>query len=166
MFRFVVLLMFWVLLAGSIAWEEWVLGSVVSLLVVALLKPPSNRSASFYYTPQAVWALLRYLGLFMAALVRANLDMARRVLSPSLPIAPVMVDIQTSLQSGLGRLLLANSITLTPGTLTVDLKEDQLLIHWIDSGELELIEDREAYLRQATIQISERFEQAIGGFLR
>ena len=48
----------------------------------------------------------------------ANLDLARRVLTPSLPIRPAMVLVSTSLRSDLGRLVLANSITLTPGTLT------------------------------------------------
>ena len=55
-----------------------------------------------------------------------------RVISPSLPINPGIVEVKTKLKTGIGRLALANSITLTPGTLTVDIKEDSLFIHWID----------------------------------
>lgn len=62
----------------------------------------------------------------------ANLDMARRVLSPKLPINPGIVKVKTSLKSPMARLILADSITLTPGTFTVDIIDDFIYIHWVD----------------------------------
>ena len=92
------------------------------------------------------------------ALVRANFDLAARVLSPSLPIRPAMVEVRTSLKSPLGKMLLANTITLTPGTLTVDVIGDRLLVHWVYCPEGMSTEE-------ATAQIAARFEKHLGGFL-
>jgi multicomponent Na+:H+ antiporter subunit E len=58
--------------------------------------------------------------------------MAYRVLSPSLPINPGIVEVKTKLKSKIGRVILADSITLTPGTFTLDLKDDSMFIHWVD----------------------------------
>jgi multicomponent Na+:H+ antiporter subunit E len=84
--------------------------------------------------------------------------MARRVLSPSLPIRPGMVEVFTRLQSPLGRLLLANSITLTPGTLSVDVLEDRIQVHWIDISP-------GADMLNATRAIVEQFERYLREFL-
>jgi multicomponent Na+:H+ antiporter subunit E len=102
--------------------------------------------------------ILRFCGAFMLALLRSNFDMARRVLSPQLPINPVIVLVETKLKSPLGKLLLANSITLTPGTLTVDVLDDKLQIHWVDGS-------AGTDLEHATKLISQSFEQHLQGFI-
>jgi multicomponent Na+:H+ antiporter subunit E len=84
-------------------------------------------------------------------LIKSNLDVARRVITPSLPINPGIVEVKTRLKSKMGRMILANSITLTPGTLTIDILEDTLYIHWIDVK----TEDT----REATEQIVRKFEK-------
>ena len=63
--------------------------------------------------------------------MKANLTLAKIVLSPSLPINPGFVKVRTTLKSPMGRLLLANSITLTPGTLTVEMEGEWLYVHWV-----------------------------------
>ena len=83
--------------------------------------------------------------------MKSNIDVARRVLSPSLPIKPGIVEVKTKLTSKFGRMLLANSITLTPGTLTVEVKDDSFFIHWID------VEDEE--IENASKKIVEKFEK-------
>jgi multicomponent Na+:H+ antiporter subunit E len=70
--------------------------------------------------------------VFLFELIKSNLDVARIVLSPSLPINPGIVEVKTVLKSKMARVLLSNSITLTPGTITVDIKDDTLYIHWIN----------------------------------
>ena len=87
------------------------------------------------------------------------MDVARRVLSPSLPLRPALVEVRTELHSSLGRLILANSITLTPGTLSVDVREEYLLIHWIDAPP-------EIDIEGATRKITSRFERHLKGFLK
>jgi multicomponent Na+:H+ antiporter subunit E len=93
-----------------------------------------------------------YLKVFFIALIKANIDMVRRILSPDLLMNSVMVQVKTELKSPLGKLLLANSMTLSAGTLTVDVLDDTLQIHWIaDSQNADLVGTIEA--------ISESFER-------
>ena len=73
-----------------------------------------------------------YVFAFSWALIKSNLDVAFRVIKPSLPINPGIVKVKTKLKTPIGKMMLANSITLTPGTITVDIKDDTLYIHWID----------------------------------
>jgi multicomponent Na+:H+ antiporter subunit E len=76
--------------------------------------------------------LLYYLPVFFWQMVKANIDVAYRVLHPGLPIDPGLIKIQTKLKSDLSKALLANSLTLTPGSTTVDIIGDHLYIHCID----------------------------------
>jgi len=118
-------------LTGSLAPAELLTGAAVALLAALLARPHLTLLAGLRLRPLFPWYLLRYFATFIVALLIANLDMARRLLSPSLPLRPAVVEVATELESELGRLLLANSITLTPGTLTVDIVGDRLLVHWI-----------------------------------
>jgi multicomponent Na+:H+ antiporter subunit E len=70
--------------------------------------------------------------VFIVALAKSNIDVMLRVLNPKLPMRPGIVRIETKLTSPMARLILANSITLTPGTFVVDIKENLLYIHWIE----------------------------------
>jgi multicomponent Na+:H+ antiporter subunit E len=69
--------------------------------------------------------------VFVIEVIKSNIDVALRVVKPVIPIKPGIVQVNTKLNSKLARLLLANAITLTPGTITVDIHKDQLFIHWI-----------------------------------
>jgi len=62
----------------------------------------------------------------------SNLDVARRVLTPKIPLNPGFVKIPVDLKGDVGKLTLANSVTLTPGTLSIDADDENLYIHWID----------------------------------
>jgi multicomponent Na+:H+ antiporter subunit E len=159
LFAFAVSVLLWLLLVGSLDRQELIAAIVVGLLVTVIAAPRLGIYTGMRFAPSAPLYLLLYLGRFFAALIAANLDVARRVLTPSLPIRPAVVEIRTELESALGRMLLANSITLTPGTLVVDVQRDRLFVHWIDcppgiDGE------------RATEQIATGFERFIKGFLR
>lgn len=75
---------------------------------------------------------LYYIPVFMWEMVIANLDVARRVLHPALPINPGLVKIRTRLKNELSKTLLGNSLSLTPGLTTVDMIGDEIYIHCID----------------------------------
>jgi multicomponent Na+:H+ antiporter subunit E len=160
--RFVIatvcLFIIWLLLVGTINWSEIWVGLIMAVFTAWL----SSRHLAIldnlklnWMTP---WHVLRYLKVFGIALLYANLDMARRVLSPQLPINPALVEVQTQLKSPLGKLILANSITLTPGTLTVDIVGDHLQVHWVDSTP-------GIDLEHATHAIAESFERHLREFL-
>jgi multicomponent Na+:H+ antiporter subunit E len=150
---------FWFLLVGSLKKDEVIVGLVVGAIITILMIPRLTILAGVRLSPSAPLALLRYLIIFIGALVQSNVDMARRVLSPSLPIRPGLVEIRTELESPIGKLLLANSITLTPGTLTVDVVDERIMVHWIDCPPGGSVEDR-------TCAIAESFERHLRGFVK
>ena len=125
-------LLLWFLLTGTLTSDELIAGALVSSVVAFLTLERTSIFSALKLSLRAPLALLLYLVEFYKALVIANFDMARRVITPSLPIDPDIITVKTQLKSDLGRLLLANSITLTPGTLSVDVEGDEILVHWID----------------------------------
>ena len=72
---------------------------------------------------------LRYVPWLTWEVLKSNLDVAKRVLNPALPISPQVIRVPADQPTALGRSTYANSITLTPGTLTMDAEEDGLLVH-------------------------------------
>jgi len=107
----------------------------------------------FFGIKRYFWAFI-YLFVFLYYCILANLDVAYRVLHPSLPIMPGIVKVKTNLKSKSGLTALANSITLTPGTMTVDIDPDGFLyIHWIYV--------RSKNVEKATEIIVRRFEKIL-----
>ena len=156
---FIMSFILWMLLVGNLHLQEIGAGLLVAILVTIISFRRLALMDGFKLRPDAFVHMAGYLGFFCISLLRANLDMARRVISPSLPINPSLVQVPTSLQSDLGKMLLANSITLTPGTLTVRVQDEYLLVHWIDSP-------RGKDLEKETRAIAEGFEHRIRGFLK
>jgi len=75
---------------------------------------------------------LLYLPYFFWHVIRANFDVMLRVIPPELPIRPGIVKVRTTLTSDMAKTFLANSITLTPGTLTMDIDGQDVYVHWIN----------------------------------
>jgi multicomponent Na+:H+ antiporter subunit E len=78
-----------------------------------------------------------YLPWLMREVIKSNVDVARRILTPSLPIAPRTFTIRASQTTAVGRVLYANSITLTPGTVTIDVRQNEFEIHALTSESAE-----------------------------
>jgi multicomponent Na+:H+ antiporter subunit E len=126
-----VLFAFWVLLNGSLAVDVLVVGALVAVAIAMLFRGGLSFLADARLTPASAVATFMYFGHFAAELVRANLRLAVIVLSPELPIRPGIVKVRTRLKSPMGRLLLANSISLTPGTLTIEMEGEWLYVHCV-----------------------------------
>lgn len=149
----------WLLLTASFATDELLSGFLISLVISLITAPKMNILNGLNFHWAFLIGLVRYLVYFFYALIKANLDLAKRVLSKDMKINPRMVEIETTMQSDLGKLFLANSITLTPGTLTVDVNENRLLVHWIDCPE-------NTDLDAITHTIVSKFENYLKGFVR
>ena len=121
----------WLLLTSPFAAQEAIAGAVIAALIATLPLFPASPLGDLKLNPKALVTLVVYSFVFLKALVLSNLDVAFRVLHPRLPIDPGIVKVRTKLKTPLGRLLLANSITLTPGTITVEMRGEELFIHWI-----------------------------------
>ncbi len=139
----VALAVLWLLVRGA-AWTpaslftESVLGLVVGLTVSYTLRRMYAPQSVIAWHPRVVPATLLYLWTFLRYLVVGNVDVAWRVLAPSMPIDPVVVEIPLRVRSPVAVTTIANSVTLTPGTLTMDYDDDAnaLIVHSIDgSGE-------------------------------
>ena len=127
-----VLFCLWLLLTSTTNFEELVAGLVLGLLVAALGYKGFTRRGLRIFSPRRLVHLVIYLPLFFWEMIKANFDVAYRVIHPRMPIRPGIVAIKTELKTDIGKLYLANSITLTPGTLTVDVRGEHLFIHWIN----------------------------------
>lgn len=139
MLLFATLLLLWVLLNGSLASDVLVVGLVAAFIIAFLFRDGLAVVSELRTSPRALFTTVRYVFFFIKELVKANLNVARIVLAPALPLKPGIVKVRTRLKSRMGRLLLANSITLTPGTLTVELDGEWLYIHWVtvESADIE-----------------------------
>ncbi len=114
-----------------------------------------HRSRLLWHPWRYVYFLFQYVPVFLWEMLKANIEVAYRVVHPRLPIKPGIVKVRTSLQSDIAMTLLANSITLTPGTMSVDVDQDNsvLYVHWIDV--------RSPDIESATRNIVERFEKIL-----
>lgn len=129
---FILLSGIWLLLTRPFDVQEAVVGGAIALVISLLPWGKRGILGGVRLNPKALVFLVIYFFVFLRALIQANLDVAARVVNPNLPINPGIVKVKTSLKSPIGRIFLANSITLTPGTITVDTRGENLYIHWID----------------------------------
>lgn len=129
--EFILLFGTWLLLTWSLEPAQLIVGAVVSLVVIGLVGDIFLFKAGRVFNPIRVFWFIVYIPYLMIYIVLANLDVAYRVIHPELPIRPGIVKVRTSLKTDMAKTFLANSITLTPGTLTVDIKGDIMYIHWI-----------------------------------
>jgi multicomponent Na+:H+ antiporter subunit E len=143
-------LLFWPInfRTGTMDWQAVIAGLVVSLAVCFLFVEVFTRHPGRLFNPRRwFWALI-YVPVFLWAMLKANLDVLYRILHPRLPIRPGIVKVRTRLRSESGRTALANSITLTPGTMSVDITDDgYLYIHWIWVRATDVVEASERIVR-------------------
>jgi multicomponent Na+:H+ antiporter subunit E len=115
----------WLVLSGHPTPLHLAQGVLAAAVVALLNRDLEAVSASVRAGPR----FLRYLPWLLKEIVLANVQVVRLVLDPRLPIDPVLVRVPTRLRSPLAVTTFANSITLTPGTVTVDVEGDELVVH-------------------------------------
>ena len=109
-----------------------VAGLVAAILVAWLVGESTGQTALAWLEPRRYAWGLAYVFVLAAYVVKANVEVAYRVLHPAMPIRPGIVRVKTRLRGATSRTVLGNSITLCPGTLTVDIREDgTMMVHWI-----------------------------------
>jgi len=124
----IALVAFWFALSGETSPLFLMLAALSVLLTLwlcARLRIIDRNASPYHRLPQ----LLVYGAWLLVEIVKANIAVIRRILGPSHAIDPVMVNVTTSARTDLGKALFANSITLTPGTVTVDVDGDRLKVH-------------------------------------
>ncbi len=145
----------WLGLSWSVDWQHLLVGFVVSLLVSYIVGDLFTQNPWKFKQPKRYLWVIYYLLVLVWEMLKANFDVAYRVIHPKLPIRPGIVKVKTKLKSDAALTYLANSITLTPGTFTIDIDKEKgyLYIHWINV----VTED----IEKATEIIVRRFEKIL-----
>ncbi|MBI2878653.1 MAG: Na+/H+ antiporter subunit E [Candidatus Rokubacteria bacterium] len=129
---------FWLLLSGRLDAEHIGFGVFSAALVAVLTREVERIGVRTdargrrvpVFTFSIPWPrFLAYLPWLIGQVILANLQVAYVILHPRLPIAPVVVRFPTRLQGDLARATLGNSITLTPGTITIDVDGEEFVVH-------------------------------------
>ena len=139
---FLLFFLVWIIFNGAITTEICIFGVVVAFLMfgfVCKFMDYSWRKEKLLIQRSGYFLL--YLGNLLIEIVRANVSVCHFVLSDRDEIHPVMVSFHTTLKSGLARVILTNSITLTPGTITVSLQGDEVIVHCLDRSLAEGMEN-------------------------
>ena len=131
---FIIGFIVWSLLTWPLDFQHLVAGLLVAGFVAFITGDLfTRRPHHFGHITRYLW-FCYYVPMFLWECLKANIDVALRVLNPKLPINPGIVKVKTTLKSDTALTFLANSITLTPGTFCVDIDAEKgiLYIHWID----------------------------------
>lgn len=141
------LLVSWVLWSGIYKPLLLWLGLFSCLLSVWLA-----QRMGFFRHPMSLRTLLRlpaHWWWLLGEIIRSSVEVARVVLSPSLPISPTVVELTTTEATDAGKVILGNSITLSPGTVTIDVHRDRLLVHCLTQRSASQLQDPEVQRRIA-----------------
>lgn len=127
---FVILLLFWLVVAGVFDVQIAATGFLVTLLTTYfnrdILITGGERPR---FSLNTIFWLLVYLKDFLIAVMKANVQVAYMVLSPRMPIEPGLIRFEPGVKTSFNRVVLGNSITLTPGTLTIFCSPDEFMVH-------------------------------------
>ena len=139
---FIVCYVFWILLTWSLSPEELAAGAVVSFFVALFsAKYFIHENAGWLFRPDKFFALLAYFVVFLGLLIKSNLNVAKCCYKGCKDVYPGIVKIPTKLKGDYAQAMLANSTTLTPGTITLDIIEENgetaYYVHCLDVSQYE-----------------------------
>lgn len=152
---FIIAFLLWLLLTWSLEYPRLLIGVAVAIVSMLVYGAIFTKEPRKFANPLRYLIFVYYIPIFFYHCIKANLDVMYRVIHPEMPIKPGIVKVRTSLRTDMGKTFLANSITLTPGTMSVDIDGEYLYIHWIwvDTTEVE----------EATKSIPGKFERHLAG---
>ena len=124
----IALFVLWVMLSASFDWIHLGLGLILSFAVAWI-----NSGHSPFVPKFRLWGnILLYLPWLFLKIVQSSLHVSKLILHPSLPIDPRLINVQSKLGHHAAVVLLGNSITLTPGTITAEVDRNTLIVHALD----------------------------------
>ncbi len=152
---FVFAFILWLLLTWSIEYPRLLIGVFVAIVAMLVYGAIFTKEPRKFANPSRYLRLMCYVPVFFYYCIKANLDVLYRVIHPKTPIKPGIIKVKTSLKSDVAKTFLANSITLTPGTMSLDMDGEYIYVHWI------WVETTQT--EEATRLISEKFEKHLKG---
>ena len=148
------LFVLWLLLSGQYTFDSRLilalgLASCTFVVAIALRMKIADREG---HPIHLLVPSLRYIPWLLWAIVKSNIDVTRCILNPRLPISPTLVKVKAGQQSELGQTIFANSITLTPGTVSLDVAEGEILVHALTRESAAEVADGEMDRRVALLE--------------
>lgn len=132
---FVLFYLLWIILNGQLTVEIALIGLPISVLVYLFIcKFMGYRASNDLFLARVLWKLIRYLFVLIWEILKANVLTIGKVLRFGKEASPAIVSFDVALKTEVGRALLANSITLTPGTITVSLSDNHYVVHCLDKA--------------------------------
>ena len=155
-FTFLITLSIWIIFAGKVTTDVLIVGVIASLVTTwlysDLLFRSSNRKRDWTFYLKKLLYILMFIPVFFYEAFMAALKVSKHAFEKEPSLSPGIIKVKTSLRNITALTILANLITLTPGTLTLDfdMREKAFFIHWIDVTTVEEAEARK--------EVFERFE--------
>ncbi len=146
-FKAMALFVFWVLLSASFEWVHLGLGLVFSFAVAWI----NSGHSPFVPKFQEWFRILLYLPWLFYKIIQSSLHLSKLILHPALPIDPHLIFVESELRHHAAVVLLGNSITLTPGTITAEVDRNKLIVHAIDKVSAEEITSKRMESKVADI---------------
>ena len=117
----------WVALTGSFAYSSFIFGFLLSFAIMWLISRTSESQANRYFS--FVFKVIGFIFFFIYELIKANIEVAYDVITPKFHMTPGIVRVPLDAKTNLEITLLANLISLTPGTLSIDVSDDQKVLY-------------------------------------
>ncbi len=125
----IILFGMWMILSSNLEVANIIIGLTLSIVIAFIYTKMFTHEKLHIINP---YYFAIYIVILIKNLIISNIQIAIKVLSADMKLNPKVVEVKTSLESDWKKLLLANSITLTPGTITLDIEGDTLFIHTIE----------------------------------
>lgn len=130
---FLLFFLVWIIFNGNLTAEIAAFGVVIAGVMYLFLCKFFDYSPKYdLFLLKKSPLLIRYLFTLVIEIIKANLTVFRLIYTAEYELEPALVHFHTDLRSTFARVLLANSITLTPGTITVSLKDNEYTVHCLD----------------------------------
>ncbi len=126
----IILLIFWLTLSGHYT-QFLITAGVISSILVAILAHKMDVADREGHPIHLAPSALTYWPWLVVQIIQSAINVTRIILNPSLPVSPTMTRVKMSQQTDVARVTYANSITLTPGTISVDIENDDIIVHAI-----------------------------------
>lgn len=130
---FLLFFLIWVIFNGQITWEIAAFGVVISaVMYLFICKFMGYNPRMDLLLGKKFFLILQYVFVLIKEIIKANYAVIKMIMSSRYELEPVIVRFKADLKTAPARILLANSITLTPGTITVSLEGDEYVVHCLD----------------------------------
>lgn len=142
----------WVALSGHMEVPMLSIGALCSLFVVAVTMR-MDRADQDSHPIRLSWTTITYWAWLIVKIMQANLEVARLILRPRLQISPSVIRLRIHQRTDIGRVIYANSITLTPGTVTMDLQGSVIHVHALTKEAAQELQQGEMDRRVCRLEI-------------